>query len=110
MADAETIGGGKVTETWYKPGRYYWRGPKRGTEDADYIPTTAPRCSRHDLIPGLDPRFSICSEHCGMARGPMGLAQARAIAETVRIKPAHTTNDIERALLALADEVQGGTA
>ncbi len=48
-----------TVETWYKPGRYYWRGPKKGTEDADYMPTTAPRRHSHNLIPGIDPAFSV---------------------------------------------------
>jgi|ERR1035437_2600278 hypothetical protein len=86
---------------WYRPGRYFWRGPKEGTEEPNCVEIAARRC-QHDVVPGLDPQFTVCISHCGMATGPMSRAEAIAIASTLRTKSVTCLTDIERALILLA--------
>ena len=86
---------------WYRPGRYFWKGPKKGTEESNCVEITARRC-RHDIVPGLDSRFTVCALRCGMATGAMSRAEALAIATTLRVKSVTRLTDIERALILLA--------
>jgi len=93
-------------EKFYRGGRYYWRGPKKGTEEPDAVevPAGSARFCRHKMTPGLDPRFSVCATNCGMASGPMSIAQARAVAEALRRnRPDAERSGLERALIAFAE-------
>ncbi len=88
---------------WYRPGRYFWRGPKKGIEEPDAVEIKRGPC-RHAMTPGLDGRFQTCAASCGHVVGPMSLPEARAIAETLRAKLLRggALTDAERACLVFA--------
>ncbi len=85
-------------DIWYRAGRYFSRGPKRGTEEENWVVCRAPRCD-HTMEPGLDTTFSICANSCGRAEGPMTLREAGAIAQHLRNTPRTKLSQTERALL-----------